>query len=121
MGRVTGIGGFFFRARDPASLKDWYARHLGIAPPAGTDPGHPWAQDAGLTVFEPFAQDSDYFDRDKPFMLNLRVAGLDSLIARLESAGVAVRRDTAVHDYGRFAWLSDPEGTPIELWEPPAS
>jgi catechol 2,3-dioxygenase-like lactoylglutathione lyase family enzyme len=120
MGRVTGIGGLFFRTRDPAALKDWYARHLGIAPPPGADPGHPWAQDAGPTVFEPFPADSTYFDAARPFMLNLRVEGLDALVADLRAAGIEVRQDTETHPYGRFAWLADPEGTPIELWEPPA-
>ena len=118
MHRVLGIGGFFFRSRDPVGLKDWYARHLGVSPPVDADPSMPWAQEAGLTVFEPFERDSSYFDLSKPFMLNFRVADLDGLVAELEAGGIAVRRDTQVHDYGRFAWLADPEGNPIELWEP---
>jgi predicted enzyme related to lactoylglutathione lyase len=78
-------------------------------------------QDAGPTVFAPFPADSDHFDAKKPFMLNVRVEGLDALIARLEADGIPVRRDPETSPYGRFAWLADHEGTPIELWEPPPS
>lgn len=119
MGRVTGIGGIFFRAQDPVALAAWYQLHLGIMPP-GADI---WAQEAGPTVFSPFAADSTYFAADKQWMLNLRVEGLDSLLARLRAAGIAAetRADwDGDGSYGRFARIHDPEGTPIELWEPPA-
>ncbi|RFA21176.1 VOC family protein [Subtercola boreus] len=114
---VTGIGGLFFRSRDPEARAAWYLEHLGIeAGGAGV-----WQQDAGATVFAPFAADSDYFARDQPFMLNLRVADLDAVVAPLEAAGVAVeRRAEWEGEYGRFARIHDPEGLPIELWEPPA-
>lgn len=114
---VTGIGGLFLRSRDPEARAAWYRDHLGIA--AGHD--RVWQQQAGMTVFAPFAADSDYFAADQPMMLNLRVEDLDALAARLEGAGIAVeRRAEWETPYGRFARLHDPEGLPIELWQPPA-
>ena len=113
---VTGIGGLFFRSSDPDARAKWYREHLGI------EAGHDaiWQQEAGMTVFAPFASDSDYFPSDQSFMLNLRVTGLDELAASLEQAGVAVeRRPEWETEYGRFARIHDPEGLPIELWEPP--
>lgn len=113
---VLGIGGLFFRAKDPAALTAWYETHLmpGVA-------SYAWQQEAGQTVFSPFPADSDYFPADKPYMLNLRVAGIDDLIARLRDAGIAVEtRAEWDGDYGRFARIHDPEGNPIELWQPPA-
>jgi predicted enzyme related to lactoylglutathione lyase len=111
---VTGIGGLFFRSRDTAARAAWYKTHLGID--AGSNAV--WQQDAGMTVFAPFAQDSDYFPADQSFMLNLRVTDLDALAETLEAAGIPVERraewDT---EYGRFARIVDPEGLPIELWE----
>jgi predicted enzyme related to lactoylglutathione lyase len=111
---VTGIGGLFFRSRDPAARAAWYKTHLGID--AGSNAV--WQQDAGMTVFAPFAQNSDYFPTDQSFMLNLRVTDLDALAETLEAAGIPVERraewDT---EYGRFARIVDPEGLPIELWE----
>lgn len=115
---VQGIGGLFFRADDPDALAAWYKAHLGI------DAGHAgiWQQQAGMTVFAPFRRDSDYFAADRQWMLNLRVTDLDGLKASLTVAGVAVetRAEWDTADYGRFARLHDPEGNPIELWEPPA-
>jgi len=117
MARVTGIGGIFFRAKDPAALSDWYQTHLGITQPDATV----WIQEAGPTVFSPFAATSDYFAADKQWMLNLRVDDLPGLIAQLQSAGIAVetRADwDGDGSYGTFARIHDPEGTPIELWQP---
>jgi glyoxylase I family protein len=119
MGRVTGIGGIFFRATDPAALAAWYEKHLGIQPPGP----QMWMQDAGPTVFSPFAETSDYFANDKQWMLNLRVEGLHSLLTRLRADGIAVetRADwDGDGTYGHFARIHDSEGNPIELWEPPA-
>ena len=113
--RVLGIGGLFFRARDPAALTAWYETPLlpGVA-------AFNWQQEAGQTVFSPFAQDSDYFPADKQFMLNLRVEGIDALIEKLRASGIAVEtRAEWDGDYGRFARIHDPEGNPIELWQPP--
>ncbi len=115
---VTGIGGLFFRADDPAALAAWYRTNLGI------DAGHDamWRQQAGMTVFAPFKRDSDYFAADHQWMLNLRVEGIDAMIAALAAAGIAVETKPEWDDpaYGRFARLHDPEGNPIELWQPPA-
>lgn len=113
---VTGIGGLFFRSRDPNARAAWYREHLGI------DAGHDsiWQQEAGMTVFAPFSFDNDYFAADQPFMLNLRVTELDVLAAKLEAAGIAVeRRPDWDTEYGRFVRIHDPEGLPIELWELP--
>ncbi len=115
MARATGIGGFFWRAQDPGALTDWYRRHLGVG-----DGPEPWAQAAGPTVFAPFARDSDYFRADRPFMLNFRVDDLSALTAALEAAGIPVEtRPDWDTPYGRFARIHDPEGNPVELWQPP--
>lgn len=117
MEKALGIGGVFFRAKDPKSLSDWYQTHLGIGePPYGL-----WAQDAGPTVFAPFGEKTDYFGRDsQQFMLNLRVANLDAMIAQLQAASIAVetRADWDSPETGRFARIHDPEGNPLELWQP---
>lgn len=126
-GRVLGIGGLFFRARDPDALNAWYRDHLGVgAGCSGT--GEPagawtWRAQGGDTVFAPFSHDTDYFAADKGHMLNLRVAGLDALVDRLGAAGIAAERRAEWDDpaTGRFARIHDPEGNPIELWEPPAA
>jgi glyoxylase I family protein len=118
MERVTGIGGLFFRSKDPTALGEWYRDKLGIdLVPADYDQ-KPWAQEAGPTVFAPFARDSDYFMADKPWMLNLRVRDLDAMVAQLRAAHVEVAVDAEHYPNGRFARLHDPEGNPIELWEP---
>ena len=116
MARVTGIGGLFFRSKDPKALTEWYETHLlpGVA-------AFNWHQDAGQTVFSPFAMDSDYFPADRQYMLNLRVEGLDDLLATLKAAGIdAETRPEWDGEYGKFARIHDPEGNPIELWQPPA-
>jgi predicted enzyme related to lactoylglutathione lyase len=115
MAKVTGIGGIFFRAADTKALDAWYETHLGI-------PGF-WQQEAGQTVFMPFAADTDYFPANKQWMINLRVDDLDALMAELAAAGIALETrpdewDTA--ETGRFCRLHDPEGNQIELWQPPA-
>jgi glyoxylase I family protein len=113
MARATGIGGFFFRSRDPDPLAAWYLRHFGIA----KSDGMPWQTEAGMTVLAPFKADTDYFKAESQFMLNLRVEGLDDLIAALEAEGRTVKRHPD-ETYGRFAHLEDPDGNPLELWEP---
>lgn len=116
MVNVLGIGGLFFRARDPDALGKWYQTHLGVE-----YDNFVWQQQAGPTVHRPFPEDSDYFAQDKAFMINFRVADLDALCADLTAAGIDVQTDPSWNtaEYGRFARIHDPEGTPIELWEPP--
>jgi len=119
MEKVSGIGGFFFRAKDPPALALWYEKHLGISPIPKSYEAEPWSQEKGPTAFAAFSERSEYFgDLAKSWMLNFRVRNLDAMVAQLNSAGVAVSVDS--HDYpnGRFARLHDPEGNPIELWEP---
>ncbi len=125
MDRVTGLGGVFFQADDPERLYAWYEQHLGLRrEPDGpvifrwrhsTDEGSP-----GMTVWSIFPKDSEYFAPSRsPLMLNYRVSDLDGLLACLQEEGVAIeRREDS--EYGRFAWIMDPEGNRVELWEPPA-
>ena len=124
---VLGIGGLFFRAKDPQALGAWYKKHLGVgggcaAPGAGEPDEYSWMVQGGPVVFAPFAADTDYFPSDKAFMLNLRVSDIAQLIERLQAAGIAVETRDEWNDpnVGRFARIHDPEGNPIELWEPPA-
>ncbi|MFY9725386.1 MAG: VOC family protein [Bryobacteraceae bacterium] len=119
MERVNGIGGLFFRARDPAGLGQWYRDHLGIALVPASYEDRPWQQQAGPTAFAPFPATTTYFgDAGKAWMVNFRVTNLDAMIAQLRAAGIAVEPDPQVYPNGRFARLHDPEGNPIELWEP---
>jgi predicted enzyme related to lactoylglutathione lyase len=117
--RVCGIGGFFFRAQDPEALATWYDRHLGVRL-TPKDYGSPsWAQEEGPTVFEPFPADTSHFrNPSKAWMLNFRVRNLEAMVAQLRSAGVAVEIDPQEYPNGRFARLADPEGNPVELWQP---
>jgi predicted enzyme related to lactoylglutathione lyase len=120
MQRVTGIGGVFFRARDPEGLGRWYEEVLGIAPRSGGD--LPWRQQAGPCVWAAFALDTDYFGRrEQAWMVNFRVADLDAMLAQVREAGADVEEAVEEHEYGRFAWATDPEGNRFELWEPPAA
>lgn len=114
---VTGIGGVFFRAKDPKALHAWYRTHLGVT----TDDWSPWMQAAGPTVFMPFPADTDYFPADKGWMMNFRVSDLDGLLADLRAAGIeaVTKAEWDTPETGRFARIHDPEGNPIELWEPP--
>jgi predicted enzyme related to lactoylglutathione lyase len=114
---VTGIGGFFFRSRDPQALAAWYRTHFGIT---AYDEAL-WQQQAGPTVFMPFAADTDHFAADKQFMINLRVDDLDTLLADLRRAGIEVLADPSwdAPETGRFARVHDPERNAIEIWEPP--
>jgi glyoxylase I family protein len=122
MERVRGIGGFFFRARDPDALNRWYAEHLGIVLPADNydDPG--WFTERGETVFTAFSPESDAFGAvEKTWKINFRVDDLDRMIAQLRTAGIDVRPHERDYPNGRFAELSDLEGNRIQLWEPNAA
>ncbi|WP_299688680.1 VOC family protein [uncultured Tateyamaria sp.] len=120
MERVQGFGGFFFRAEGPEALAVWYRDTLGIDLVPATADQPPWMAAGGATVFAPFAADTEYFSADKAFMLNFRVGDLDAMVAQVRAAGVEVKVLDDMPGIGRFAHLSDPEGTPIELWEPEA-
>lgn len=119
MVEITGIGGLFFRAEDPKALAQWYERWFGILQ-VPQDYGKPsWRQEAGTTVFAPFPADSDMFgDPAKQFMLNFRVRDLAAAVDELITAGIEVEVDPETYPNGLFASLRDPEGNPIQLWEP---
>jgi glyoxylase I family protein len=119
MERVTGIGGFFFRARDPDSLTRWYSDNLGITPPPSSYEEDPWLQTAGPTIFTAMGNDSEVFGApDRSWSINFRVEDLDAMLAQLEAAGIAVTVHPDTYPNGRFAELRDPEGNGIQLWEP---
>lgn len=122
---VIGMGGYFFRARDPDGLKAWYRDHLGVGGGCGTDDQGQsnewvWFAQGGPMVFEPFTQDSDYFPADKQVMINLRVTDLDGLLESLRAVGIEIitKAEWDMPEVGRFARIHDPEGNPVELWEP---
>ena len=124
MTRVTGIGGIFFKARDPEHLRAWYQKHLGLVFDnygsvvfgcPETDEERKSAQ----TVWSLFPEDTKYFQPSSaPFMINYRVENLDALLSQLKDDGVEVDERREDYDYGRFGWIMDPEGNRIELWEP---
>lgn len=124
MAKVTGIGGVFFKSKgDQTSLAAWYQKHLGI-------PMEPWggavlrwpedhAEDRGLTVWTVAPPDTQWFDpSDASFMINYRVDDLGELLANLRAAGVRILQGPESHENGKFAWIADPEGNKVELWEP---
>ena len=123
---VLGFGGFFWRARDPEGLANWYREHLGVGNGCGTDPQgntNEWLyfQEPGPMVFQPFKAATDYFEADKQFMFNFRVRDLDSLCEQLNAKGIDVITKAewdAMPELGKFARIHDPEGNAIELWEP---
>lgn len=124
MERVTGIGGIFFKTKNPKNLRTWYEEHLGIkCGEHGTE--FYWrekdnAERIGLTVWSPFPDNTKYFDPSpSSFMINYRVADLKQLIEQLKNEGVTIAGDLEEHEYGKFAWIIDPDGNKIELWEPP--
>jgi glyoxylase I family protein len=117
--RVQGIGGFFFRAKDPKKLAAWYEDNLGVTRVPGNYDTLPWRTSAGTTIFAPFREDTTYFgDPRFQWMINFRVRDLDKMAAQLRDRGIAVEIDPQVYPNGRFAKLSDPEGNPIQLWQP---
>jgi glyoxylase I family protein len=110
--RVQGIGGLFFRSQDPKALAAWYQEHLGVDHP-------PWQQLAGPTAFTPMPKATNYFGSpQQAWMVNFRVANLDAMVDQLRASNIEVKVDAEKTPYGRFARLHDPEGNPIELWEP---
>jgi predicted enzyme related to lactoylglutathione lyase len=119
MTRATGLGGLFLRATDPDKLHAWYEEHLGIK---RTEDGAFAFFSEGpreMTVFAFFPKDTKYFgSRDQQAMFNLRVDDLDAVLEKLRTAGAIIDPKREDHDYGRFAWFSDPEGNRVELWQP---
>jgi predicted enzyme related to lactoylglutathione lyase len=125
MKRVTGIGGIFFKSDDPERLYRWYEKHLGIVrEPHGQGAAFHWQEpnDAGkdgLTAWAIFPGSTKYFDPSRAsWMINYRVEDLDGLLAALKAEGVEIDPHREDYDYGRFAWITDPDGNRIELWEP---
>jgi predicted enzyme related to lactoylglutathione lyase len=126
MKRVTGIGGIFFKARDPAALLAWYRKHLGIDVQEWGGTAFAWADAQGqpmkgTTVWSIGALDNDYYaPSTAPFMVNYRVEDLAALLAALRAEGCDVLDKTDDSEYGKFGWVIDPEGNKVELWQPPA-
>jgi catechol 2,3-dioxygenase-like lactoylglutathione lyase family enzyme len=119
MEKVTGIGGLFFRAKQPRVLAKWYADHLGVNLVPSKPDDTAWRQEAGPCAFQPFPEKTTYFrDDTKQWMVNFRVRDMDKMAAQLRATGITVEVDPKVYPNGRFAHLNDPEGNPIELWEP---
>jgi glyoxylase I family protein len=119
MHKVSGIGGFFFRAKDPDAIAAWYRDNLGIDPVPMVEGAEAWRQDAGETAFTAMDGVVDQFgDPDRAWAINFRVADLDGMVAQLRAAGIEVAADPTTYSMGRFASLKDPEGNPIQLWEP---
>ena len=121
MAKVTGLGGIFFKSRDPKALAEWYATHLGLSVEEWG--GVRFEDDEtrrGYTVWCPFANDTNYFaPSTQSHMVNFRVDDLDGLLASLRAAGVTVDERVEESEFGRFGWVMDPEGARIELWQPP--
>jgi predicted enzyme related to lactoylglutathione lyase len=123
MQKVTGIGGVFFKARDPELMYQWYEKHLGIRrDPDGSGVAFRWSDDQSpspMTAWAIFPEATKYFGSgSSPFMINFRVADLDALLDNLKADGVEIDPKREDYDYGRFAWIIDPEGNRIELWQP---
>jgi catechol 2,3-dioxygenase-like lactoylglutathione lyase family enzyme len=120
MARVTGIGGVFFKARDPRALQDWYVEHLGMEPDRDGYMVIWWGGDEpGSTVWAPFKDDTDYMGPDQNrWMINYRVDDLDSLLDQLRAKGIRVEEQIMEDENGKFGWCWDLEGNKVELWEP---
>jgi predicted enzyme related to lactoylglutathione lyase len=123
MKKVTGIGGIFFKCKDPDGMKDWYAKHLGLQTDQyGTS--FEWRQadegsQKGFTQWSPFKEHTTHFDpSEKAFMVNYRVHNLEALLQELEKEGVTIVDAMESYPYGKFVHILDPEGNKIELWEP---
>lgn len=124
MERVQGIGGIFFKARDPKALARWYADNLGLPVEDWGGAVIAWSQqhaaEQANTTWSPFAEDTSYFGAGgKPFMVNFRVRDLDAMRAQLLAAGCEVDERVEDSEFGKFGWVTDPEGNRVELWQPP--
>lgn len=123
MKKVTGIGGIFFKCKDPKKMKEWYAAHLGL-PANEYGATFEWRGDAdsakkGSTTWTPFAETTKYFaPSTKDFMINYRVEHLEALVEELKKNGVTIVDTIETYDYGKFVHIMDIEGNKVELWEP---
>ena len=125
MRRVTGIGGIFFKAKDPKALGEWYHKHLGLNVEAWGGAAFRWSDDPsegnGTTIWNPFKEDTDYFEPGTgSFMINFRVADLHRLLEALREEDCEVLDKVEESEYGKFGYVIDPEGHKVELWEPPS-
>ena len=126
MKRVTGIGGIFFKAKDPVALRTWYKKHLGVDVQEWGGAAFRWVDaegnpQAGTTVWSVSDAAGTYFaPSEASFMVNYRVADLHGLLRELRSEGCNVLEKVDESEYGKFGWVMDPEGNKVELWEPPA-
>jgi len=119
MEKVAGIGGLFFRARDPKALGKWYQEHLWVSLTPTSEGESVWQQEARLTAFTPFPETSKYFgDPQKLWMANFRAHDLGKIVAQLRAPGIEVKDPESYPNIGSFTRLHDPEGNPIELWQP---
>ena len=125
MKRVTGIGGIFFKSKDPKALAAWYKMHLGVDVEEWGGAVFRWKgphnpEGGGTTVWSPFAADTNYFaPGSASFMINYRVEDLHALLAQLRAEGVHVEEKVEESEYGKFGWVIDPDGNKLELWQPP--
>jgi len=125
MGKILGLGGIFIKANDPKSLADWYERYLGIPFDGNSYVNLPFADPGGIltkgyNVFSFFPKQATYYaPSEKEAMINLRVDDLPGLMEELKNKGVEFIGEPIDEEYGKFAWIMDPEGNKIELWEPP--
>ena len=125
MKRVTGIGGIFFKSKDPDRLREWYRKHLGIESESWGVTFR-WRDDpraaSGSTAWSVMPETTKYFaPSDKPFMINFRVEDLTWLVEQLRAEGVEVEYKNEESEFGKFGWVMDPDGNRVELWEPPSS
>jgi predicted enzyme related to lactoylglutathione lyase len=124
MKRVTGLGGVFFKAKEPKVITEWYDKHLGLSFGSNSWSTFKWRErenpeQIGRTEFSIFSEKTDYYAPSKsPFMMNFRVKNLEKLLEILRGEGVTIVGEMETFDYGKFGWILDPEGNKIELWEP---
>jgi len=123
MKKVTGIGGVFFKSKDPLAVNEWYKKHLGFdTTPYGTS--FEWLEKddnskTGVTQWNPFKEDTTYFEPSaKEFMINYRVENLEALVEELKKENVTILDNIETYDYGKFVHILDLEGNKIQLWEP---
>jgi predicted enzyme related to lactoylglutathione lyase len=120
MASITGFGGIFLRADDPKALYQWYERHLGLVKSEGSF-AYPAPTQHPHVVFAVFKQDNAYFPLAQKAMINLQVDDLDGVLDRLIGEGVTVDEKRESYDFGKFGWITDPDGNRVELWQPVAT